>query len=140
MCSSPHSGHPPGPQSCLPARPISLCIQVVIVPPEFVSELVQTRGTSDPQKLNTPNLGEIRQRLRDRRLAEARMMRTARVDPSGGCQLEIGSRNPYSSRHRQLGQWFSRWNHIDLIDDHAKSIPKIDQTDIEGRPATCVEH
>ena len=55
------------------------------------------------------------------------------VDPSRKCGLEIGQTLPDGAGHREFRKWLLRLYHVDLVDNHPKSISQVDDRDINGR-------
>ncbi len=101
---------------------------------------MQLRLPRDPHHFDPRNLREILNVLKPQRLAEARMVRPARIDPRRRRHPQTRLRQPHHPGHRQLRQRLIRLHHVNLIDNHPKPVAHIHQRRHNRRPARRRKH
>src|ERR1700733_1240214 len=101
---------------------------------------MQPRVGVDTDQFDASDLREVFEMLHRERLAETRMMCTTSVDPCSGSDIETWLGLPYGACDGKLRQLVFRRNHVDLIDDQAKSIPHVHDRGDHSRALGCCKN
>src|SRR5271157_3597763 len=110
------------------------------VPAQLLAELGEVGLSVDEEALNSGDAGELFEVARGHRVAEARVVGPAGVDPRGGGHLQAGTRNPERPRDRQFWQGRIRGHDVHLVHDHAEPCTHVDDRGVERGSFRGVEH
>ena len=101
----------------------SVHVIIEIVPAQFFLEFIHAGVLVDQEELGPGHLGKITQMVSGDRVAKACVVRAAGMDPGRGGNLEVRTRQPQGTRHRQMGERLIGRDHIYNIRHNAEAVP-----------------
>src|SRR6478736_99665 len=117
---------PSGPGSLFSSR-LSSSTSHAVVPAQLSLELRQIGAMTDAHVLDAENASQIFELLARHGLTEQGVMCAAREQPSLAAALEVGTRNPKRTRHRQLRHRSFDFHDVDLLNDEPHSPAHVDE-------------